>query len=231
MVKEKKAAEAEEKKVATKAVKEKKVAVKKEASEQKETKKKVTKKKAEAAVPEATGTLAAEVAPMSEETKREKTKALNEMFGLVGYEDDDDALSIEIKYDENSTAYYNATGRRKTSVARIRLYTKGDKTITVNSKAFEDYFTDKNLQKLAISSLDKVNLLNKFKVTIIVNGGGIHSQAEAVRHGISRALTVLNPEFRRRLRKLGLLTRDQRMKERKKFGLKRARRAPQWSKR
>ncbi|MDD4409227.1 MAG: 30S ribosomal protein S9 [Candidatus Pacebacteria bacterium] len=136
-----------------------------------------------------------------------------------------------MKYDENSTAYYNATGRRKTSVARIRLYTKGDKTITVNSKAFEDYFTDKNLQKLAISSLDKVNLLNKFKVTIIVNGGGIHSQAEAVRHGISRALTVLNPEFRRRLRKLGLLTRDQRMKERKKFGLKRARRAPQWSKR
>jgi len=68
-------------------------------------------------------------------------------------------------------------------------------------------------------------------VTIVVNGGGVHSQAEAVRHGISRALTVLNPDFRRRLRKLGHLTRDQRMKERKKFGLKRARRAPQWSKR
>jgi small subunit ribosomal protein S9 len=82
-----------------------------------------------------------------------------------------------------------------------------------------------------MSSLDKVNLLNKFKVTIIVRGGGIHSQAEAIRHGISRALTVLNPEFRRGLRKSGFLTRDQRMKERKKFGLKRARRAPQWSKR
>jgi len=233
MVKENKAAEAEkkDKKVATKEVKEKKVAVKKDASEKKETKKKVSKKK-EVTTEEATGFLASEMAPVSEETKKANAKAMNEMFGLVGYEDDDSAdSSIEIKIDENSTAYYAATGRRKTSVARVRLYTKGDKTIVVNGKAFEDYFNDKNLQTLAISSLDKVNLLHKFRVTIVVNGGGVHSQAEAVRHGISRALTVLNPDFRRRLRKLGHLTRDQRMKERKKFGLKRARRAPQWSKR
>jgi small subunit ribosomal protein S9 len=234
MVKEKQPAEAEKKEkktAATKEVKEKKVAVKKDASEKKETtKKKPAAKKKGETTEEATGTVASEVAPISEETKRANAKAMNEMFGLVGYEDDEED-AIEIKYDENSTAYFVGTGRRKTSVARVRLYTKGDKTITVNGRGFEEYFNDTNLQKLAISSLDKVNLLSKFRISIVVNGGGVHSQAEAVRHGISRALTVLNPEFRRRLRKLGYLTRDQRMKERKKFGLKRARRAPQWSKR
>lgn len=230
MVKEKKTTEAEtkEKKVA---VKEKKVVAKKDASDKKEVKKKTSTKKKTEVTEEANLKTAKEVAPMSEETKKAKARAMNEMFGLVGFEDLDYEPEVEVKYDENSSVYYSATGRRKTSVARVRLYTKGDKVITVNGKHFEDYFTNENLQKVAISSLDKVNLLHKFRVTVIVNGGGIHSQAEAVRHGISRALTVLNPEFRRRLRKLGLLTRDQRMKERKKFGLKRARRAPQWSKR
>ncbi|MFA6252565.1 MAG: 30S ribosomal protein S9 [Candidatus Paceibacterota bacterium] len=123
------------------------------------------------------------------------------------------------------------TGRRKTSVARVRLYTKGDKTISVNKKKFEEYFTSDDLQRIVISSLERMKSAGKFKITVVVKGGGIRSQAEAVRHGIARALTVFNPEYRKRLRRSGYLTRDQRMKERKKFGLKRARRAPQWSKR
>jgi small subunit ribosomal protein S9 len=87
------------------------------------------------------------------------------------------------------------------------------------------------LQKIVSSSLERMKSNGRFRITIIVRGGGISSQAEAVRHGITRALVVFNPEYRKRLRKAGFLTRDSRKKERKKFGLKRARRAPQWSKR
>ena len=146
--------------------------------------------------------------------------------------DDDDAFVFdESKYDENSTRYFEATGRRKTAIARVRLYTKGDKTITINDKDIADYFKTLTLQRIVISSLDKMKSTGRFKITVIVKGGGMNSQAEAVRHGIARALVIFNPEYRKRLRKAGFLTRDSRMKERKKFGLKRARRAPQWSKR
>ncbi len=127
--------------------------------------------------------------------------------------------------------YYQAIGRRKTSVARIRLFTQGDKTIMINGKPYKEYFPDLNLQQIVNVALDRMNALDKFMVSAKVNGGGIHSQAEAVRHGISRALVKFNPDFRKRLRRAGYLTRDPRMRERKKFGLKRARRAPQWSKR
>jgi len=127
--------------------------------------------------------------------------------------------------------YYQAIGRRKTSVARIRLFTQGDNTITVNEKPYKEYFPDLNLQQIVDVALDRMKALDKFMVTAKVKGGGIHSQAEAVRHGISRALVKFNPDFRKRLRRAGYLTRDPRMRERKKFGLKRARRAPQWSKR
>ena len=146
--------------------------------------------------------------------------------------DDDDAFIFdESKYDENSTRYFEATGRRKTAIARVRLYTRGDKTITINNKDIADYFKTLTLQRIVISSLDKMKSTGRFKITVIVKGGGMNSQAEAVRHGIARALVIFNPEYRKRLRKAGFLTRDSRMKERKKFGLKRARRAPQWSKR
>jgi len=127
--------------------------------------------------------------------------------------------------------YYQAIGRRKTSVARIRLFTQGDKTIMINGKPYKEYFPDLNLQQIVDVALDKMKALDKFMVSAKVRGGGIHSQAEAVRHGISRALVKFNPDFRKRLRRAGYLTRDPRMRERKKFGLKRARRAPQWSKR
>ena len=127
--------------------------------------------------------------------------------------------------------YYQAIGRRKTSVARIRLFTQGDKRITINGKPYKEYFPDLNLQQIVSIALDRMKASDKFMVSVIVKGGGIHSQSEAVRHGISRALVKFNPDFHKRLRRAGYLTRDPRMRERKKFGLKRARRAPQWSKR
>lgn len=143
------------------------------------------------------------------------------------------AVKKAVKKVEKKTVikYYQATGRRKTSVARIRLFTQGDKTIMINGKSYKEYFPDLNLQQIVSIALDRMKTSDKFMVSVIVRGGGIHSQAEAVRHGISRALVKFNPDFHKRLRRAGYLTRDPRMRERKKFGLKRARRAPQWSKR
>jgi small subunit ribosomal protein S9 len=130
-----------------------------------------------------------------------------------------------------TTRYFEAVGRRKTSVARVRLFTQGDKNVLVNGKPCEHYFPGSELQGIIASSLEKMKALDKFRVEVRVSGGGVHSQAEAIRHGIARALVEFNPDFRKRLRKAGHLTRDPRMRERKKFGLKRARRAPQWQKR
>jgi small subunit ribosomal protein S9 len=127
--------------------------------------------------------------------------------------------------------YFQAVGRRKTAVARVRLFDKGDRSITVNEKDYKKYFPTADLQQTAESPLSRMKIEEKFKVEAKVRGGGMHAQAEAVRHGISRALVKFNEDFKKRLRKAGFLTRDSRMRERKKFGLKRARRAPQWSKR
>lgn len=127
--------------------------------------------------------------------------------------------------------YFEGTGRRKTSVARVRLYNKKSGLVTINDKKLEEYLPTEALQKTALSALDKMKSLDRFEVKVVVRGGGINSQAEAIRHGIARALVVSNAEYKKRLKKSGFLTRDSRMKERKKFGLKRARRAPQWSKR
>ena len=127
--------------------------------------------------------------------------------------------------------YWEAVGRRKTAVARVRLFTAGEKEILVNEKSYERYFPDIELREIASSALDKMKLLDRFLVLAKIKGGGIHAQAEALRHGIARALILFNPDFRKRLKKAGFLTRDSRMRERKKFGLKRARRAPQWQKR
>ncbi len=127
--------------------------------------------------------------------------------------------------------YFEATGRRKTSVARVRLFTRGEKVFLVNEKPFDAYFPTFELQQIVKAALEKMKCLDKFRILVKAMGGGIHSQAEAVRHGISRALVEFNPDFKKRLKRAGYLTRDSRMRERKKFGLKRARRAPQWSKR
>lgn len=127
--------------------------------------------------------------------------------------------------------YFEAVGKRKTAVARVRLFTKGDKTILINDKDYKEYFSSLELKQIVDEALEKMKAFDKFKIIVRVKGGGVHAQAEAVRHGIARALIKFNPDFRKRLRQLGYLTRDPRMRERKKFGLKRARRAPQWSKR
>lgn len=127
--------------------------------------------------------------------------------------------------------YFEAIGRRKTSVARVRLFTRGEKQFLVNKKPYQEYFSTEEDRQNATASLRKMKCLDKFRVTVIVRGGGRNSQAEAVRHGTARALVNFNNNFKKRLRKVGYLTRDPRMRERKKFGLKRARRAPQWAKR
>ena len=127
--------------------------------------------------------------------------------------------------------YFEAEGRRKTAVARIRLFTLGEKGFLVNAKSLQQYFPTFELQQIAQASLEKMKCLDKFRVSARVQGGGLHAQAEAIRHGIARALVLFNPDFRKRLKAAGFLRRDPRMRERKKFGLKRARRAPQWQKR
>ena len=174
------------------------------------------------------------VAEVIEEVKEVKaeTKIENVDFGLpVRIDDDDDFVVNEDDFKNLGDKYFEATGRRKTAIARVRLYTKGDKGMEVNNMDFTKYFPTKTLQATALSSLDKMKSLDRFKVTAMVSGGGVNAQAEAVRHGIARALVIFNPDYRKRLRKAGFLTRDPRMKERKKPGLRRARRAPQWSKR
>jgi len=127
--------------------------------------------------------------------------------------------------------YWEGIGRRKTAIARVRIFTQGDKEFLVNEKKVINYFPISYLIKIAASPLETLNLKEKFKVSAKTTGGGSTSQAEAVRHGLARALIKFNPNFRKKLKKAGFLTRDPRMKERKKFGLKRARRAPQWRKR
>lgn len=140
---------------------------------------------------------------------------------------------IEVK--PRPEKYFEAVGRRKTAVARIRLFMrKGAKEgsmFLVNEKPLESYFPTFELQQICLAPLKKMNCLDKFRISVKVKGGGLRSQAEAIRHGIARALILFNPDFRKRLKKAGYLTRDTRMRERKKFGLKRARRAPQWQKR
>ena len=127
--------------------------------------------------------------------------------------------------------YYEAVGRRKTSTARVRIWPDEKYEFIVNGKKLEEYFPMEGLVKKALSPLELLDLEAKFKITVVVNGGGTTGQAEAVRHGLSRVLVELNPEDRPKLRKKGFLTRDPRMKERKKPGLRGARRAPQWGKR
>ncbi len=127
--------------------------------------------------------------------------------------------------------YIEAVGRRKSAVARVRFWVKGNKEFLVNNKNYQDYFPNFDLQKIILSPLDIAGKEDSFKISAKVKGGGRHGQAEAVRHGLSRVLEKLNSNFRKPLKQAGFLTRDPRMRERKKFGLKRARKGPQWSKR
>ena len=126
--------------------------------------------------------------------------------------------------------YFYGTGRRKDSVARVRVYT-GTGKITINDRDIDNYFGLETLKLIVRSPLVLLGLEGKYDVVGRVSGGGVSGQAGAIRHGLSRALLQFNPELRSTLKKAGFLTRDPRMKERKKYGLKAARRAPQFSKR
>ena len=126
--------------------------------------------------------------------------------------------------------YFYGTGRRKSSVARVRVYS-GTGKITINDRDIDDYFGLETLKLIVRQPLVTTGLVDKVDVVVSVAGGGVSGQAGAIRHGISRALVTLNPEYRASLKAAGFMTRDPRMKERKKYGLKAARRAPQFSKR
>ena len=126
--------------------------------------------------------------------------------------------------------YHYVTGRRKTAVARVRLYSERG-TNTVNGKPMEEVFNWKSWQDEVLEPFNVTNTLGQFRVVAKVTGGGIVGQAGAMRHGISRALLEADPQLRPTLKKAGLLTRDAREKESKKYGLKRARKAEQWTKR
>src|SRR3989344_4008777 len=147
--------------------------------------------------------------------------------------------------------YYQAVGRRKESIARVRLYTKKafdlpvpDGTgkqagtpseekalIIVNGKDYRDYFTDANLWNVVESPLRKLKSVNRFKATVVVRGGGKSGQADAIKHGLARTLVEFDGNFRKKLKKAGYLTRDLRAKERRKYGLKKARKEQRWANR
>lgn len=142
----------------------------------------------------------------------------------------DDAVAGEVATTAQTGRFIYALGRRKTAIASVRLWPTGEGKITVNGKPVDDYFHTYE-ERLIVRAAQKITGNEMMNVQVTATGGGAHSQAEAARLGISRALIELNPAYRKTLKKLGYLTRDPRAKERKKFGLKRARRAPQWSKR
>jgi small subunit ribosomal protein S9 len=128
--------------------------------------------------------------------------------------------------------YYYGMGRRKTAVARVRLYPNGDGSITVNGKSSRLYFGQRDtVTSTMIAPLRLLDLEHDYTMAVRVVGGGVTGQAGAIRHAVARALVRVNPEWKPTLRKAGFLTRDPRMKERKKPGLKRARKAPQYTKR
>jgi small subunit ribosomal protein S9 len=138
---------------------------------------------------------------------------------------------VEAGDSKKKLEYLYAIGRRKTSIAQVRVYKKGKGDFVINGKDIKKFFGTLELQEKALAALRTVGQADKLDVTVKTLGGGTTGQAEAIRQGVSRALIQLNPNFRKPLKKAGYLTRDARRKERKKPGLKRARKAPQWQKR
>ena len=175
---------------------------------------------------------------MATKTKK-KDNSKNKTTSLITKLKAEVGLNVEIR--QPVEKYYETVGRRKTAVARVRLYTKkaGDESgpeehalITVNNKDYSDYFTEsEELKSIVEAPLKKLKSVNRFKALVKVSGGGITGQAEAVRLGLSRALVLFDANFSKKLKKSGYLTRNPKEKERRKYGLKKARKAPQWAKR
>ncbi|HJO89979.1 MAG: 30S ribosomal protein S9 [Candidatus Pacebacteria bacterium] len=131
----------------------------------------------------------------------------------------------------SKTHYIEAIGRRKSAIARVRIFTSDKYSFEINERALEDYFPVDELRRTVRKVFESVNISQKFKVSVHISGGGVSSQADAISLGIARALEKFEPELRSTLKKEGYLKRDARIKERKKPGLKKARKAAQWSKR
>ncbi len=131
---------------------------------------------------------------------------------------------------EKKRQYHFGIGKRKTSIARVKVFEEGEGAVTINGKKLKDYFAGVDIEN-AVAALALVSMKSSLDIDAQVEGGGKASQSGAVRHGISRALLLINPDYRADLKRAGFLRRDSRIKERKKPGLKRARRAPQFSKR
>lgn len=129
-----------------------------------------------------------------------------------------------------SDRYTEAVGRRKMAIARVRIFEDNKQSFLINDRELDEYFPTNELQNI-VKTVFSAKIPDKFKITVVIRGGGISSQAEAIRLGIARALEKFKPELRKNLKKAGHLKRDPRVKERKKFGLKKARKAAQWSKR
>ena len=132
---------------------------------------------------------------------------------------------------ESKKQYHYGTGRRKSSIARVRVYENGTGSITITGRDIDDYFGLDTLKLIVRQPLVTTGTVGKVDIEATVSGGGVSGQAGAIRHGIARALIVVDENYRSALKAAGFLTRDPRMKERKKYGLKAARRAPQFSKR
>ena len=132
---------------------------------------------------------------------------------------------------QSKRPYAYGTGRRKSSTARVHLIPNGSGSITINGRSLDEYFGLETLKLIVRQPFATTNTMGKFDVEVTVKGGGVTGQAGAIRHGIARAMLQVDPAYRPALKAAGLLTRDPRMKERKKYGLKAARRAPQFSKR
>ena len=132
---------------------------------------------------------------------------------------------------ETKTVYIEAVGRRKTAIARVRIFPAARNSITVNQTDVNTYFKTPQQREAAMDALIKGKPNGKFRITVLLSGGGLSGQAEALRHGIARTLVLHDAELRKKLKKAGFLKRDPRSKERRKFGLKKARKSPQWSKR
>ena len=202
------------------------MAVKKDTTEK--VKKAPVKKEAKVAKPkvEKTEKVSALSADKVKVAKTEKIEKVEEAPKAV--------VSSSVKAKKSDEKYFYAVGRRKTSVAQVRLYADEkatDNDLIINGKKLKDYFPTISLQNNFFTPLKAVGMQGKFRMTVLVRGGGTTGQVEAVRLGIARALVIFDSELKKSLKDLGLMTRDAREVERKKAGLKKARKSPQWAKR
>jgi small subunit ribosomal protein S9 len=169
--------------------------------------------------------------PKKETKKKVTAKKAEPVLKVETAEEAVPVVEIEAEDKSGRKTYLYAVGRRKESIAQVRLIKNGSGKVTVNGRELANYFGSPLLQEIVTAALKVVGQDDKLDISANVSGGGLTGQAESIRMGVSRALLLLNPVFRKSLRRHGYLTRDSRMKERKKPGLKRARRAPQWQKR